>query len=190
MKTFNPNIPPPNGFKFLNEDGTTIVGNGWDRLERNVIAYRKRLGQSTDNVMEMIVEQICALAPGFCKDGSERQGERQVKESLKAMVMAWLGKRAGEARDKPLDQVDSNTAKIRAQTCVGCPKRNPADMGCSACQSNMRNLQNVALGGQKSVGEKLGACSVTKEFLPVAVHIFDPPAASDGLPDYCWRKKA
>jgi hypothetical protein len=137
----------------------------------------------------MIIEQVCAMAPGFCKDGSEKKGQSGMKESLKGKAMQWLGNKAGEARGQRLRKVDHNTAKIRAQTCVGCPKRNPADMGCSACQTNMRNLQNIALDGQKSEGEKLGACSVTNEYLPVAVHLFDPPLSKTGLPDYCWRHK-
>lgn len=188
MKSFNVNLPPPNGFKFLNSDGTTIVANSWKRLERAVIEYRKRLGQSTDNVWEMIVEQVCERAPGFCKDGSERIGEVKMRESLKARAMAWVGRKAGEARGNKLLKVDRNTAIIRTRTCVGCPKRNTHDMGCASCRQNMNSLAAICLDGEKSAGENLGACSVTGEYLPVAVHLFEDGVDGE-FPEFCWRRK-
>jgi len=130
MKTFNPNIPPPNGYKFRNDDGTVLTGNGWERLERNVIAYRQRLGQSVDNVHEMIVEQICKDAPGFCHDESAKVGEIRMRESIKARAIAWLGRQAGEARGKKLNKVDRNTAisLARFSACWASPMVAPASL--------------------------------------------------------------
>jgi len=188
MKTINPNIPPPNGYKFRNQDGTIIVGNSWEGLTRNVLAYRQRAGHSTDNIWEMILNQVCETTPGFCRDPANREGLRGVKESLKAKAMAWLGAKANESRGSKLSQVDRNTAIIRARTCVGCPKRDPANMGCSACERNLTQLRDLAMDGQKCEGEKLGACAVTGEFLPLAIHLFLPPTEGD-MPDFCWRRK-
>lgn len=187
---FNPNIPPPNGIRFLNNDGTKITANTWERLERKVIEYRKQIGGKTDGVWDEIVAQVCAGSPGFCRDESGRAvAEAKVRENVKARVMQWLGKTANLARQKRLPKVSDARAKERARACMACPKRQQTDVGCAGCRNNVDNLRKVVLNNQNSVSNGLGGCDVTGEDLASAIHLKLDVLPPDNLPDYCWRRK-
>lgn len=190
MFTINPNIPPPNGFKFLNDDGTTITGNSWEQLERNVLVYRRQINGKTDGIWDEILNQVCSNSPGFCKDSSGKQiEEARVRENAKARLLKWLSDLSAKSKSQKPPKVCDNTARIRSKTCMACPKRQTAELGCASCASSANKLREVILDGKRSVSAGLGACQITGEDLGVSIHLLQDPLPPDGLPEFCWRRK-
>lgn len=57
---------PPDGFHFIEMDGTPIKGRGWLEVERLVLAYRKRNKFPLGEPMREIMEQAAKRWPaGF-----------------------------------------------------------------------------------------------------------------------------
>jgi hypothetical protein len=183
----NPNIPPPNGFKFLNHDGTVIKGNGWKQLERNLLEYRRRTGGKTDNLWDEIVAQVCAAAPGFCKEGSGATPMPvQPQQQLKSRMLSWLS----QHQKGNHGQVSAAQAQQRVATCLACKCRKEVQVGCSGCMRAINEMRKKLLNGTQPISAALGTCDVLGSDLSVAVHLSEPTVVNPALPANCWRKKS
>lgn len=188
--TFNPNIPPPNGYVFRDVDGTKFKATSWKALERKVIAYRKQTGGVLENVWDEIMRQVCETTPEYCKEPGSRHGggSKMANQGHKVKIIKHLGRVAAAKEQKHLRYVSDSEADQRSKTCQGCPHRAHVDIGCQSCKNNIAVLRKKCLGNITSRSPALGLCSFSECDLSVAIHIVEQLEKDGRLPRYCWRK--
>jgi hypothetical protein len=62
----NPNIKPPCGYKFTDEDGLEHVSTSTEKLVANIAAHRARLNKPPGNPLKEFTEQVYARWPQVC----------------------------------------------------------------------------------------------------------------------------
>jgi hypothetical protein len=187
----NPNVPPPNGYVFTDIDGTKIKATSWKALERAVLMYRRQTGGSQDNLMDEILTQVCQAAPAFCRQ--PRTPEQQTadagrKKDLRHILIAYLSRIARVAQQGNLTYAQDGTVTHRVNTCVKCPFRVNADVGCQSCLSSMAALKKQGMKSKAVKAPALGACDKLDEDLSISTHINEQGVNRPDLPDFCWRK--
>lgn len=189
MRQYNPNVPPPNGHVFRDIDGTKIKGTSWSDVERKLLVYRRQTGGKTDNLLEEIIDQVCASTPHYCKE--PRTGPPEPARSdnpIRHIVIASAGGLAREVQEGKAKPANAREVEVRVKTCAGCLFRKHADIGCERCESSLAALRKVALGDKDPIAPALGICSLLEEDLPTSVHLGRTPVQRADLPDHCWRK--
>jgi hypothetical protein len=190
MKNINPNIPPPNGYIFRDADGTELKGTSWASLERAVLMYRRQTGGKQTDLMEEILTQVCDAAPGFCRNPRTReQHEGEQRKDVRFIIISYLTRIARTAQDGNLTYAAAPVVDHRVKTCLSCPFRKNAEVGCQTCMSSIAALKKVAMRNKQIKAPALGMCDALEEDLSVATHINEQGACRADLPDTCWRKQ-
>lgn len=186
MKAINPNIHPHGGYIFDDSDGSRHTGQSWAGVIGRVTAYRKRQGRPNDQTAEEVINQACLRTPMLCTDAPPAEEQYRVV-SLKSRVLLWLS-RMKDSKE-PRIFVDDPLHAARTDVCFRCPKHTGLPGGCGACTEALKSLKEAIVGG-RPYDERLQACDVTGEYMPVAVWLDQQALVDDKLPHTCWRKRS
>lgn len=188
---FNPNLYPPDGYRFRDADGTLFKGESWRDVRRQVAEYRARNNMPAGDPEAEINAQQCAQTPGLCHGdkpapvrvaGSGSNGNER--------VLNWLGSVLISRRQNGTPAViDNATARTRAAICAVCPRQKALSAACDACLNTIRDSRKVILGGERPVHESLHTCGVLGEDCVSSVHLDLGPVVDPDLPSNCWRRK-
>ena len=190
-KNINPNIPPPNGYNFRDADGTKVKGTSWKSLERALLMYRRQTGGKQTDLREEILTQVCDAAPAFCHEPRTREQEvgGALRKDVRFIIVSYLTRIARTAQDGNLTYAAARVADHRIKTCLACPFRKNAEVGCQTCMNSIAALKKAAMKGKVIKAPALGMCDALEEDLSVATHINEQGACRADLPDVCWRKQ-
>lgn len=190
----NPNLYPPTGYRFKDEDGLIHKANNWKSLARKVGDYRARNKKPVGDPMAEIVAQFCATSPAYCRSGAEkridrRPAGRQWPGELTQRVMNWVQELISRKRLNMVGKVSRAEAARRAAICRNCPRQQALSGTCGACLKTIRDAGDAILG-EKPVDQSLRGCSAVREDTRISVHL-DLPAPQvivGELPAKCWRR--
>lgn len=190
MKQINPNVYPKGGYFFKDGDGTTHHGDSWKGVIARVQGYRARQGKPTDSVEAEVIFQACLRDPVLCVDDNGATRTEQKKASLKTRLLQWLMTKKREKEAQELRFVEWGLHEARTDVCIRChlDKSMPGG-GCGSCRAAVRELKE-AIVGNKNTDQRINACPVLGEYLPVSTWIDDPAVSNADLPGECWRKRS
>jgi hypothetical protein len=63
----NPNLRPPTGYKFIDDEGFEHQADTVEKLIVNLTAYRARVGKPAGDPTKEVHEQICRRHPTCCQ---------------------------------------------------------------------------------------------------------------------------
>lgn len=187
----NPNLYPEGGYLFVEGDGSTFRGDSWRDCIRKVEQYRQRNNRPVGDVEAEVFTQYCQRMPSHCKSfpkaGQTTNAHHSM--SLNQKVLQWVSnllswKRTGP----PIPRVQDAEAARRAAICATCPKMQPLTESCEQCITALKSGRKAVLDGHASQHQGLLACAALGEDCSTAVHIEQPKADSNLVPENCWRK--
>jgi hypothetical protein len=179
----NPHLRPPGGFRFVDADKVEHVAESFDRLVKNLAAYRKRVGRPPGDPSAEITEQICRRNPAMCVGDSPGYDGKALAARVVANINALV-------RDGNRRNTDSKNVPARALACAGCPFNVEWLSFCLPCQKKTaRLLEHIVRPGKPLKSLKGRACLRACDDLSVAVWLSEGPGVS-GAPAQCWRKDA
>lgn len=189
MKEFNPNIYPPDGYSYVESDGSKHREDSWKKLETRIREYRERNGLPVGDVWADLMNQICAKFPGFCRETTPFQLLPNTLMQFNQRVLEWYAHCVRLKRINGWRRVDEAEAARRADICRRCPKQQSLNTACQACISSIDMARKALMDGAESKHQNLMPCGATGEDTLVSVY-GDLPRISDvTLPPECWRKK-
>lgn len=188
---FNPNLYPPDGYRFRDADGTLFKGESWRDVRRQVAEYRARNGMPPGDPEAEINAQQCAQTPGLCHGDKPAPVRLQGSGSNgNERVLNWLGSILISRRQNGTPAVVSAAEAVRrAAICALCPRQKALSSACEACLNTIRDSRKVILNGEKPVHAALHPCSVLGEDCISSVHLDLAPSSDPELPSSCWRRK-
>lgn len=191
MKHFNLNVPPKNGYRFIEPDGTLIIGKSWGAVISRVQSYRRRNKLATGNAEKEVRAQACQNNPEVCSGETAEQREVSIVQhaSIKSRVILWFSqmrkKRDSEGAIHFVGQVERDR---RVAICVHCPRQESYPGGCASCKKAITAFQND-LTEHRHIDARLRGCSSLGEDTGASVWIDEPRVEGNGLPGNCWRKR-
>lgn len=191
MLRMNPNLYPPDGYRFRDSDGTLFKGESWRDVRRQVAEYRARNQMPAGDPESEINVQQCAQTPGLCH-GDKPAPVRTPSSGSNGneRVLNWLGSVLISRRQNGTPAVlDRETARARAAICALCPRQRALSAACDACLNTIRDSRKVILNGEKPAHEGLSTCGVLGEDTVSSVHLDLAPVEELELPTNCWRAK-
>lgn len=189
MKAINPNIFPKGGYLFKDPDGTVHTGDSWAGVRARVKAYRKRQGKPVDTVDEEVITQACQRNPVLCVEEHPANAEQMKKVSLKGRVLLWLNRVRNVRGKRPLVFVAGDLNAARADVCFRCSKNQGTPEGCGSCRAALKALRDDIIGS-RNFDQRLNACGVLGEYLPVSTWLELQAVPDPELPWECWRKRS
>lgn len=188
---FNPNLYPPDGYRFKDANGTLFKGESWRDVRRQVKEYRARNGMPPGDPEAEINAQQCAQTPGLCH-GDKPAPVRTTTSGSNGneRVLNWLGSVLIARRQNGTPAlVDKAAARARAAICAVCPRQKALSAACDSCLNTIRDSRKVILNGETPVHQGLSTCGVLGEDTVSSVHLDLAPLDEFDLPLNCWRRK-
>lgn len=190
MRRINPNLYPPNGYRFVERDGTVFTGNSWGTVAKRVTRYRTDNKFDLGNVWEEMMNQICGEVPGYCGETSPNtQAGDPSGMSFNAKVNEWMAWALGRKRLHKVSTVEIEAAARRAAICALCPKQLALTSSCGACIVAIKSARVALQDGAEPQFQNLHPCGVLKEDCTSSVHMDLPPSNNPELPANCWRRQ-
>lgn len=186
-REINPNLYPPNGYKFTDRDGTLHKGESWRKLEAQVRDYRQRTGQELGDVWGEIMGQVCSEVPSYCGETPPPVVNAGHSLTFNQRVLQWFVTAMTLKRIGRWANVDDVVAAERAAICSTCPFQLSLNRACVACLTSIESGRKALTpGGSKH--QNLNPCAILGEDCASTVHGDLPKTANDQLPAHCWRK--
>jgi hypothetical protein len=191
MLEVNPNLFPPGGFVFKDEDGMEVRGSDLPGLVQAVESYRRQTGGSLVDVYGEVVAQICGNTPHVCRDvPASEVGPTPAQKALVARVVAAALMFRREVASGSVKFVKANEAYGRASICERCPRRKEWARFCPPCKKNATEVLEAAVRPNELVASVKGAaCELAGDDLSAAVWE-ENPERLNGVPSICWRSNA
>lgn len=191
MREINPNIYPPNGYRFQDRDGTMHKGASWAMVKRRAKQYRERVGIPVDELWKEMMDQVCAETPGACGETDTHPvivTKPAPSLSLNQRVLAWYAKMLAKKRVNDWRTVSESEVARRASICGGCPAQRALNSSCGACIRSVSISHKALLNGRESKFQTLHPCSILGEDCAVSIYADQPPDSRPDLPARCWRR--
>jgi hypothetical protein len=189
MMEVNRNLFPPDGYVFVERDGSRLRGEGWKDLEARIRGYRAINGMPPGDPWAEIQVQICSRNPSFChEEGPPVPPQGHHSLTFNQRVLQWFVHAIGLKRVDRLGRVDDATAAARAEICARCPAQKSLNHACEGCLASIKESRKGLLNGATSLHQNLQPCAVLAEDCQTSVHVEQPPTDVPGLPGHCWRR--
>jgi hypothetical protein len=186
MTRINVNVYPKEGYFFVEADGVHVRGDSWKDVIARVTDYRRRNRMPAGDPDAEIMAQACARNPSIC---SEKRAAPIKRKTLKGRILEWLSAIKRVSAKEPLEFVDADTAKRRANVCVGCPQH--VDFfgapSCASCKATVKAMREELLKGRKP-DPRLNGCAAIGIDCAVAAHLDEARIEAPEAPRTCWRK--
>lgn len=189
MKTINPNVYPKDGYRFRDSDGSLHVAQTWGGVIARVRRYRLRNNRPEGAVMEEVIAQACQNNPGLCSEEHPANKAAIKQASLKSRILIWLNRMHMHRQKEPLTYVNDPLHAARVDVCSRCPKQTGLPEGCGSCRAALRTLAESVIGS-RAIDQRVTACSVLGEYLPVSTWIEQMTIPNPDLHWECWRKRS
>lgn len=186
----NPNLYPPDGYVFKEQDGSIHRGESWRDLERKVKAYRERNGIPPGDVWQEMMTQVCAKFPGHCRQQTPGNPTTSKTHSLtfNQVIMGWLAQAMKLKREDAWARVDDAEAARRAAICAVCPMQKSLNHACESCLTTVNRSRRALLDGRDPKFSNLNPCGALNEDCQSSVHAILEPSKDPNLPASCWRR--
>lgn len=177
--------PGNTGWVFVDPTGTSLTGGSREDLIARVRRFRE-LNQLPPGDPEGEVDaHICRYNAKICDGmvpvyGAGRPAGQA--QSLSKRVLAWLGRFAGQARQR----VTSGEAQHRVTRCSACPHALAYSISCGGCHAGTLAIRTELLKGTPPEARQApGGCAHYGWDNAVAVGYTHP--ADSAAPPTCWR---
>lgn len=187
-REINPNIRPPNGYRFTERDGVVFVGRNWRSVEKQVKAYRQRNNFEPGEPWAEIMTQTCGDTPGFCGETSANRPPDSSGMSFNQRINEWMAWALGKKRLKAISLVSAEVTQARAAICAACPMQRALSQSCGACIRSIKAAREALLDGSAPAFQNLHPCDMLKEDCATSVHLSLTPSNVPDLPANCWRR--
>ena len=188
MNRINVNIYPKEGYFFVENDGTRIVGTSWSGVVARVKEYRRRNGLPSGTPDAEVHAQACKRNPNLCSNVDAATIVARQKVSIKGRMLGHLNLLRKKRASEPLLFVDKEAAKRRATICAACPMNTPIKEGCGSCRAALAEVRRDILG-PRSIDGRLSGCLISGEDVAVQAHIETENISLPTAPAHCWRKR-
>ena len=196
---FGMSVVPPDGFTFIEPNGSVIQSLSKEGLYLAVAQYRLDNGiPPGDPVTEVdaSIEESKRRATGMWPEfPPHQQFSDRIPKTIRERVTTWAANRFQKAQEA-ISYVQSFEAEERAEICEQCPQNQPWKVGnCSPCIDNTdRVLLMLSRGQRTSNADTLKGCMVfghenkTAVWLPEEL-LKHRSTNLDEAPKECWLRQ-
>lgn len=186
----NPNLYPPDGYVFKEQDGTRFRGTGWKDLEARIRGYRAVNNFPPGDPWAEIQTQTCSARPALCRAPSEPNVPPQGHHSLtfNQRVLHWFTVVVALKRVNGLGVAGDDKARERAAICSTCPAQTSLNHACESCLYTIKTARKGMLDGRDSQHQNLQPCGVLGEDCQTSVYLEQGNDHNPALPAACWRR--
>jgi len=185
--TLNPNLFPPEGYRFVDADGVEHFGQSLEQLVKHLGEYRVRVGRPPGDPHREVMDYLCGRFPDLCVPDEAELQRRVVWTRVMGSISKWVHERSGEGPATISSQEEVNR---RVAICDQCPLNVEWTSPCRPCGKLTAKLLAGLTHPAKPVAALEGrACLNAGDDLSVAVWLSEGLLLS-GVPAKCWRGDA